>query len=255
MKADRYCVLIPTFNNPLTVRGVVENARQFVEHVVVVDDGSDAPGRQVCEQLQQAGLAMVVFRERNGGKGAAVKTGFAAARELGFTHALQMDADGQHDATLIPTFLAQSESTPDALLLAYPVYDETAPALRKLARKFTDFWVNLEAGRGKIRDAMVGFRVYPLGSAKQIRVIGDRMDFDVEIAVRFAWAGVPIVNLPVKVRYLRAEDGGISHFQPLRDNLRFSWLHTKLCTQACVAWVLCRLGITKRVPSARSLKE
>lgn len=242
---SRYCALVPTYDNPDTVRSVVERLRAFVPDVVVVDDGSGPEGRAACEALARDGLAHVVHRERNGGKGAAVKTGFVAARDLGFTHVLQVDADGQHDIAAAPAFLEASRRAPLAAVFAYPVYDQTAPRGRVAARKITRFWVDLEVGgSGIIEDAMVGFRVYPLDAAIDVGARGDRMDFDVEVAVRLAWAGVRIVNLPVGVRYLTADEGGRSHFQPLRDNVRISLLHSWLCTVGCTRWFIRKLGLT-----------
>lgn len=243
----RICFLIPTFNNPMTIRKVVLEARQYLSDVWVIDDGSGAAGRQACAELAAESLAQVYHRPQNGGKGAAVKTGFEQARAAGFTHVLQVDADGQHDLSAVPRFLEQARRHPDALVMAYPEYDASAPRVRKIARKFTDFWVNLEAGRGIIRDAMVGFRVYPLAAVEPLRVPGNRMDFDIEVAVRLVWSGVRVVNLPVQVRYLAASEGGISHFRPLGDNLRFSWLHSKLCTIRCFRWFF---GLFHRSPRA-----
>lgn len=244
--AHRICVLVPTYQNPITVRAVVEEARRYLPDVLVVDDGSGPEGRRACEQLAADRLAIVHHRPRNGGKGAAVKTGFDVAAQHGFTHVLQIDADGQHDLEAVPRFLAHSRAEPRAMVIGYPEYDDSAPAVRRIARKFTRFWVDLEAGRGVIRDSMIGFRVYPLRLTEQLRVAGDRMDFDIEIAVRVAWSGAPIINEPVRVRYLQADEGGISHFQMVRDNLRFSWLHSKLCTIKCTTWALERLGLRRR---------
>src|SRR5690606_12644631 len=182
---------------PLTVRAVVEQARAYLPDVVVIDDGSAEPGRRVCEQLAAEGLAVVHHRERNGGKGAAVKTGFSVARKLGFTHVLQIDADGQHDLEAIPRFLDHAKKAPDAFVVGYPRYDDSAPRVRRVARKLTRFWVDLEAGRGVIRDSMIGFRVYPLHVVERLDIPADRMDFDIEIAVRLAWLGIPVINEPV----------------------------------------------------------
>ncbi len=246
LPAHRVCVVIPTYDNPLTIRRVVEAAREHVDTVIVVDDHSAAEGEAACAALATDGLATVTRRARNGGKGAAVKTGLAHAAALGMTHAFQIDADGQHDLSQMPAFVAASAARPDAAIFATPVYDASAPAARLAARKFTKFWVDLEAGRGVIGDAMVGFRIYPLAATQAIRVRGDRMDYDVEVAVRLAWAGVPIVNLPVAVIYPDAASGGVSHFQPWRDNLRFSWLHSKLCTTKAVRRVLALVGLGRR---------
>lgn len=238
----RACAIVPTYDNPRTVRGVAENIRARDIEVIVVDDGSGPDGRMVCEQIAADAIATVVHLDQNSGKGAACKTGFAKARELGFTHALQIDADGQHDVDQIPTFLDAARENPEALILAYPVYDETAPRARKFARWLTDFWVAIEVGgRHKIRDAMIGFRVYPLAALKRLPEIGNRMEFDIEIAVLLVRSGLDTVNLPIKVRYLAKEEGGISHFRPLRDNLRFAWMHSKLCTIGCMRWTMRKL--------------
>lgn len=242
----RCCILVPTYDNPLTVRAVVEEARRHLPDIVVIDDGSGPEGRRACERLAEDGLAVVHHRARNGGKGAAVKTGFSVARREGFTHVLQIDADGQHDLDAIPRFLGRGEAEPRALIIGYPEYDDSVPAVRRIARKFTRFWVDLETGRGVVRDSMIGFRVYPLALVEQLRVAGDRMDFDIEIAVRIAWSGAPIINEPVEVRYLSADEGGVSHFQMFWDNVRFSWLHSKLCTIKCTHWALERLGLRRR---------
>lgn len=229
--AFRPIALVPTFDNPRTVRGVVENLRPHLADVLVVDDGSGPDGRAACEALARDGLATVHRLERNGGKGAAVKAGFALAARRGFTHAFQVDADGQHDLACLPEFLRTAESRPDALILGYPVYDESAPRTRLVARRVTKFWVDVEVGREVVRDAMIGCRVYPIDAALRADARGNRMEFDVEIVVRMARAGVPVVNLPVHVRYLTEAEGGISHFRPVRDILRLSWMHSRICTR------------------------
>lgn len=231
VNAFRPCALVPTLDNPATIRGVVERVRIHLDDVLVVDDGSDAAGQQECSRLQRDGLASVHRLPRNRGKGAAMKEGFGLLVQRGFTHAMQVDADGQHDVAAVPDFLRAAAEQPEALVLGYPVYDESAPRLRRELRKLTQFWVDVETGRkGVVRDALIGFRVYPLASTIGVGARGNRMDYEVEIAVRMARAGVPIVNLPVRVRYLTKEEGGISHFRPVLDNLRLSWMHCRICT-------------------------
>lgn len=240
----RLAAVVPTLDNPRTVRGVVEGIRAHVADVVVVDDGSGAEGRAACEALAADGLAVVHRLDRNRGKGGAVKAGFEVAHERGFTHVFQVDADGQHDLACLPDFLAAARQQPDALVLGYPVYDETAPSHRKTARQVTKFWVDRETG-GAVRDALIGCRIYPLAAARASGTRGNRMDFDVEIAVRMARAGVPVVNLPVRVRYLTAAEGGISHFRPVRDIVQLSWMHSRLCTGISVRWLLRKLGVAR----------
>lgn len=225
------CILIPTYDNPATIRRVVEAVRAHLPEVVVVDDGSGPEGRAACEAVAAAGLAHVHHREQNGGKGAAVKTGFEVASSLGYTHALQVDADGQHALEDIPRFLEIAERNPDALVLGAPVFDETAPLGRRIGRLITIFWVNLETGGRVIRDPMCGFRVYPVSDAVAVEVPADMMDFDPEIAVRLAWRGVPVINLPTKVRYVDEEEGGVSHFHLFKDNFLISVMHARLCIE------------------------
>jgi polyprenyl-phospho-N-acetylgalactosaminyl synthase len=228
MSEFRPCALVPTFDNPGTVRRVVERIHAFLPDVVVVDDGSGEAGRRAVEALERDGLAHTIRREANGGKGAAVKTGLRLAKNLGFSHALQVDADGQHALEDVARFLEAGRKAPTALILGHPLFDGTAPKSRLRARQITRFWVDLETGGGVIADAMCGFRLYPLDAALAAGAKGDRMDFDPEIAVRMAWAGVPVVNLETRVHYVRAEDGGVSHFHLFWDNVRISWMHTRL---------------------------
>jgi glycosyltransferase involved in cell wall biosynthesis len=246
----RCCAVVPTYDNPETVRAVVERIRLHLPEVFVVDDGSGDAGRAACQALERDQLARVIRLNQNCGKGVAVKAGIEAAASAGFSHAFQIDADGQHDIDAIPEFLEASAKSPDHAVFGSPIYDDTAPSVRLIARKITRFWVDLEVGRGVIQDAMVGFRIYPLAQTLALKFRCDRMSFDVEVAVLLAWAGVPIENLPVKIRYLSAEEGGLSHFHPLLDNLRLFWLHSRLCTMASLRW--CFGWLARPIRSIRS---
>jgi len=228
------CALIPTFDNPATVGAVVREVRKHLDRVLVVDDGSGPAGHAACEALARQRLARVHHRPRRGGKGAAVKTGFRLAAEAGFSHVLQVDADGQHDLDDIPRFLAASRERPEALILGEPVFDGSQPRGRSLGRGISRFWVDLETGSSAIADPQCGFRVYPLEPALAAGARGDHMQFDQELPVRMIWRGVPVVNLPTRVRYLPREEGGVSHFQLVRDNLRISALHARLVSERIV---------------------
>lgn len=224
----RVAALIPTYDNPATIRAVVEAVRVHLPDVLVVDDGSSAPGREACAQLARDGLAEVVHRPVNGGKGAAVKTGLEALRARGYTHAFQIDADGQHAIADMPRFIAAAELHPEALVLGSPEFDDTAPRARLIGRQITCFWTNVETLGRVIRDPMCGYRVYPLGPALEANARGNAMDFDPEIAVGIAWTGTPVLNLATRVRYVSREQGGVSHFRLWRDNLLISWMHTRM---------------------------
>lgn len=239
MSGVRLCAVVPTYDNPETVGAVVDRIRGHLPSVFVVDDGSDEAGRAACAALERAGRATVVRHPVNRGKGAAVRTGLERAQAAGFSHAFQIDADGQHDLDAIPSFLAAARARPDAAIFGHPVYESSAPRLRTVGREATRFWVDLEVGgRGRIVDAMIGFRIYPIEATLALGSRCDRMDFDVEVAVLLAWAGVPIENLPVGVRYLTAEEGGRSHFRLFHDNAALFRLHSRLCTRASIEWCL-----------------
>ena len=222
------CILVPTFDNPETIRRVVTDARRHLTDVIVVDDGSAEAGAAAARALAEEKLAHLHRRDANGGKGAAVKDGFRVARSLGFSHALQVDADGQHVLDDIPRFLEAARARPDALVLGAPAFDASAPRGRLVGRQITRFWTNVETGGRVIQDPMCGFRVYPLDAAIAAGARGDAMDFDPEVAVRLVWRGTPVVNLPTRVRYIPKEEGGVSHFRLFRDNVLISWMHTRL---------------------------
>lgn len=245
----RPCAVIPSFDNPATIRRVVEEVKALLPDVIVVDDGSGPDGRAAIAQLGEDGLAQVFHRAQNGGKGAAMKDALRLAHEAGFTHALQVDADGQHALDDVPKMLAAAEANPEALVLGQPVFDETAPKARLIARRVTIFWTRLETGGDQIADPMCGFRVYPLPASAEVPVWGDRMDFDPEIAVRLLWAGVPTVNVPTEVRYVSEEDGGVSHFRVVWDNVLISLMHSRLMTLKCMRAFFGLFRRTPRLPS------
>ncbi|AEG91331.1 candidate dolichyl-phosphate b-D-mannosyltransferase, Glycosyltransferase Family 2 [Ramlibacter tataouinensis TTB310] len=198
----------------------------------VVVDGSTDGTPEGLRQLAQGdpGLRVLVL-PRNSGKGAAVLHGLEAAAAEGFTHALTMDSDGQHPADLIPRFMAASQQQPGAMVLGKPVFDASAPALRVNGRKVSNGWANLETLWAGIGDSLYGFRVYPIEPLRQV-MRGQRwmrrFDFDPEAVVRMCWRGVPPVNLPAPVKYFRPDEGGVSHFNYLRDNLLLTWMHSRL---------------------------
>ena len=188
--------------------------------------------------LEADGLARCRHRERNGGKGAAVQTGLRLARELDFTHAVQVDADGQHRLADLPRLLEAARRQPDALILGRPVFDDSAPRSRRIARLISKAWVDVETGGAVIGDPLCGFRVYPVEAAIAARPRARRMGHDPEIAVKLYWQGLDVVNLDTEVRYLGADQGGVSHYRMVGDNLEMTWVHTRLCNQmvARLAW-------------------
>lgn len=227
-----HLVLIPSYNPGAKVLETVRAARaQWHPVWVVVDGSTDGTGEQLRAMADSDdGLRVIVLPE-NRGKGAAVLEGITQAAALGFTHALTMDSDGQHPAALIPDFMADSQAAPAAMILGKPVFGPEAPALRVNGRKVSNGWANLETLWMGIGDSLYGFRVYPIAPLMKI-MRGNRFmrrfDFDPEAVVRLCWAGVWPINRDAPVRYLSAAEGGVSHFNYLRDNTLLTWMHTRL---------------------------
>lgn len=249
MSEFRPCILIPTYDNPATIAAVVERARLHLPDVLVVDDGSGPAARERIDELARAGLCRVERRALNGGKGAAVKSGLRAAQALGYSHALQVDADGQHDLDDIPRFLAAAREAPANLVLGQPLFDASIPAARRHGRRISVFWAAVETFGRQVGDPLCGYRVYPIAAALRANARGNRMDFDPEIAVRMVWQGVPVTHVATRVRYIARADGGVSHFQGFRDNVRISALHTRLVFEA-IARGLLGLGLRALPASA-----
>ena len=227
-----HLVLIPSYNPGPIVVETVRAARQYWNPVWVVVDGSTDESPALLQDMAQDddGLRILTL-PRNNGKGAAVLHGLQQAKQLGYTHVLTMDSDGQHPATLIPTFMQASQEQPRAMVLGVPVFAADAPRARVYGRKISNFWAQFETLWHGIGDSLYGFRVYPIAPLMRIMQSQHwmrRFDFDPEAAVRMAWAGVPARNIQAPVRYIDTAQGGVSHFQYLRDNVLLTWMHLRL---------------------------
>lgn len=225
-------VLIPSYNPGPTVYATVRGARRFWDPVWVVVDGSTDGTAEGLKKLAQddPGVRVIVL-PKNAGKGNAVLQGISLAAAEGYTHALTMDSDGQHPPQSIPEFMERSRAEPRAVVLGVPVFDASAPALRVEGRKVSNWWANVETVGLGIEDSLYGFRVYPI--ADLIAVMRRqpwmrRFDFDPEAAVRLVWRGLKPVNIRAPVKYLKPEEGGVSHFNYYRDNALLTWMHARL---------------------------
>ena len=223
------CVLIPIYNHGGTIFGVLGSLADLNLPCLVVDDGSDGTTRGTLERAAREFPWVTMERlPENRGRGAALRHGYGSAWARGYSHVVQLDADGQHDAADVPRFLAVARQRPDALVLGAPTFDASAPRSRLIGRRLSRFWVHVETLSFAIDDPLCGFRCFPLRPTVDLlsRVrCGDHMEFDPEIVVRWMWEGWPVVNLPTRVRYFR---DGLSHFRPLDDNVRITWAHTRL---------------------------
>lgn len=224
------CVLIPVYNHPAHIARIVDALLAQHLPVLLVDDGSDAPTRAVLDAIhaKHPGTVTLERLPQNLGKGGAVSHGLRRAHALGYTHALQVDADGQHDLADVPVFLDDARQRRDAVICGTPRYDASVPKGRLYGRYITHFWVWVETLSFDIVDSMCGFRVYPLAATAALLAKHrppPRMAFDTDILVRLYWRGVPVQNRRTRVVY---PDNGVSHFQMFRDNVGISWMHTRL---------------------------
>ncbi len=227
-----HLVLIPSYNTGETVYQTVREARQYWAPVWVVVDGStDGTDQGLLAMAAQDPQLHVIVLPQNSGKGAAVLHGLREAARAGFSHVLTMDADGQHPSAKIPEFMAVSLANPDALVLGRPVFDASAPLLRVRGRKISNWWANFETLWQGIGDSLFGFRVYPaqmLLSVMENSYWMRHFDFDPEAAVRLCWCGARPINVDAPVKYFTAEQGGVSHFNYLRDNTILTLMHIRL---------------------------
>ncbi|CDT75570.1 glycosyltransferase family 2 protein [Vibrio coralliirubri] len=222
------CFLIPCFNHGATMPAVVSSLHHFELPIIIVDDGSELATKQFLAPLADSPSVTLVTLEQNQGKGGAVKAGIKRAQELGFSHAIQIDADGQHDLEALPALIQASQAKPMRLISGQPIYDDSVPKARLYGRYATHIWVWIETLSLSIKDSMCGFRAYPINQTQAVLSkydVGSRMDFDIEILVRLYWEGCDIDFVETRVIY---PENGISHFDALWDNVKISWMHTRL---------------------------
>lgn len=223
------CLLIPIYDHGETIGGVVESLEAQSLPCLIIDDGSGAATSLELQRIEaEHEWVSVHRRERNGGRGAALRTGYRLAASRGYSHAVQLDADAQHDPDDVPRLLEAAQKDPSAVVLGRPVFDASAPALRMFGRKFSQVLVWLETLSFDIKDPLCGFRCLPLEATVRLldaHPLGDRMDFDPELAVRLYWEGLPIVSVPTRVRY---HEGGLSHFAAGYDSWLIAKAHARL---------------------------
>ena len=244
----KYGFVIPVYRHGSTLEAVVKSLLSFNFPIIVVDDGNDEENRACISAVEKSyPLVTVVTRTKNGGKGRAMIDGVCKADEMGITHILQLDSDGQHDAGRAARFIELSEKNPDAIICGYPEYDKDAPKSRVNGRKFANGWIHFVTLSKDIKDAMIGFRVYPVDSfikmLNRTLYIDSRMGFDIEVLVKMFWQGVPIISEPVKVFY---PADGISNYNYFTDTLRVSAVYTRLCFGLLFRWPLLLVRKIKR---------
>ncbi|MGQ0586892.1 MAG: glycosyltransferase family 2 protein [Gammaproteobacteria bacterium] len=237
-------LVVPCFDHEGAIAQTLAGLKPLGLPCYVVDDGSGEACRRVLAGIAQRESSWLTLRTLavNQGKGAAVMDGFQAALAAGYTHAVQIDADGQHEAGDVPRLLDVARAHPEAVVAGVAQYDDSVPRSRLYGRYLTHVWVWINTLSLQIRDSMCGLRVYPLAptlATWDAHAIGRRMEFDPEILVRLHWSGVPVQSVPVRVHY---PADGVSHFDLLMDNVRISWMHARLFfgMLARLPWLLAR---------------
>ncbi|NOX28264.1 MAG: glycosyltransferase family 2 protein, partial [Gammaproteobacteria bacterium] len=226
----KYCLVIPHYNHFYALLKLLPKLAKRSLPCIIVDDGSEDEGLSELQKIviEHASSIHLICHDYNRGKGAAVISASYHARTLGYSHIIQLDADGQHDINDIDKFIAYSQLHPDTIVSGKPVFDESVPKVRLYGRKITDFWVAVETLSFQIKDALCGFRIYPLKSFELLLDnyrIGSRMDFDTEVLVKAVWSSIPLYFIDSKVIYPK---GGVSHFKYWRDNKLLIGLHSRL---------------------------
>jgi len=222
-------IVIPVYNHGQTLREIVSRTLRIHPEVMVVDDGSTDGG---IETLGDLGVH-IVRHDRNRGKGAAVMSAAKEARNLGMTHLITIDADGQHDPADIPLFLSKIEEAPQAIVVGARNFAGTdTPFSSRFGRRFSNFWFRVQTGRS-LKDTQSGFRAYPVVVLDWLKLLERHYTFEVEVLVKAAWAGIDLREVEISVHYSEGTKR-LSHFRPFQDNFRLSLLNTRLTVRAMV---------------------
>ena len=229
---------MPTYNNSGTLKKVLDEVLVETTSVIVVNDGATDKTSEILKDFESR-IELISYRE-NKGKGYALRQGFKRATELGFTHAISIDSDGQHFAYDIAEFVKQIDLCPDALVIgARNMSSENVPGKSSFGNKFSNFWFKFETGI-ELTDTQSGFRLYPLHAMQDLRFFTEKFEFEVEVIVKSAWKGLPVINIPIHIHYEPGKKR-ISHFRPFRDFSRISVLNTYLVILAALYHIPVRL--------------
>lgn len=233
-------VLIPSYNNAPKLKGVLEDVLSFTHSVLVVNDGSSDETAQILEQYSQI---EVLHHQQNQGKGVALKTGIDWALENGYDYLISIDSDGQHLAKDLVSFLDKIEEEPGAMIIGARNMESAdgVPGGSSFGHKFSNFWFKLETGKS-LPDTQSGYRLYPLAHFKKMRFVTTRYEFEIESIVRLSWKGVPMLWVPIEVKY---PEDRITHFRKFWDFFRISLLNSLLVLIALL-WIKPR-DLTRRI--------
>lgn len=219
------CVLIPTYNNEKTLEKIIRDTLEFTDKIIVVNDGATDSTREILEAF--SGLITIVTHAVNQGKGMALRNGFKKAVELDYEYAITIDSDGQHFPSDLENFLNKISEHPGSLIIgARNMNSENVPGKSSFGNKFSNFWFRVETGI-KLPDTQSGYRLYPVKKLEKMKFFSPRFEFEIEVIVKAAWRGIPVISMPVKIFYAKGDER-VSHFRPAKDFTRISILNTYL---------------------------
>ncbi len=221
------CVIIPTYNNGTTLSKLISEVFEYVDDIIVVNDGSTDNTARVLANLQKQ--ITVIQHPLNRGKGIALRNAFAEARKMGFDHAISIDSDGQHFASDLPAFLEILQNEPGSLVIgSRNMEQKDVPAKSSYGNQCSNFWFKVETGI-PLKDTQSGYRLYPIKRLEGLRFITRRFEFEIEVIVKAAWQNIPVKNMPVRIHYATGSER-ITHFKPIKDIAKISLLHAGLLT-------------------------
>lgn len=231
-KALKTCVLIPTYNNAKTLEAVISKTLEYCDEVMVVNDGATDNTPNIISKFKNL---IVITHPQNKGKGMALRNGFKKAVELGFENVITIDSDGQHYPEDFITFLLRAEEVPGSLIIgARNMSVDNVPNKSTFGNKFSNFWFWVETGI-KMEDTQSGYRLYPVQRLKNICLFTTKFELEIEVIVKAAWRGIPVIAVPVKV-YYAPQGERVTHFRPGKDFTRISLLNTYLVILTAIWW-------------------
>ena len=226
----RPVVIAPSYNNARTLADVLTRIAALDLPIILVNDGcTDATNHVFAAWERQNPMvdARMIRHRHNRGKAAALRTGFAAAMDEGYSHAITIDTDGQHDPERIADLLEVSREEPLAYVLGVrDVRHADYPARSRLGRRLSNLLIRIESGL-KVSDSQCGLRIYPLDLIRTVHCRAGRFGYESEMITRAAWAGCPIREVPVNTRYLPPGQR-VSHFNPWLDTSLGIVMHLRL---------------------------